>query len=113
MEAVVLTAAVYAVVRQLKLSRDLFRETFQLYPPVPMMVRQSTCSETFRVRIIPTGSQMVISPWHLHRHTKLWDNPDGFDPARWHSANGKAFQRDANIPFKQARGSALVRNLRC
>ena len=38
-EAVVLTAAVYAVVRQLKLSRDGFRETFRLYPPVPMMVR--------------------------------------------------------------------------
>jgi len=86
-------------IRQLKLSRDVFRETLRLYPPVLMMVRQSTCPETFRDRVIPTGSQMVISPWHLHRHTKLWDNPDGFDPARWHSDNGKACQRDAYIPF--------------
>ena len=98
-EAAVLTAADYAVVRQLKLSRDVFRETLRLNPPVPMMVRQSTCPETFRDRVIPMGSQMVISPWHLHRHTKLWDNPDGFDPARWHSDNGKACQRDAYILF--------------
>lgn len=42
---------------------------------------------------------MVISPWHLHRHIRLWDNPDGFDPSRWHSENGKACLRNAYIPF--------------
>jgi cytochrome P450 len=42
---------------------------------------------------------VVISPWHLHRHERLWDNPDGFDPNRWATENGKACQRDAFIPF--------------
>jgi cytochrome P450 len=41
----------------------------------------------------------VISPWHLHRHERLWDNPDGFDPARWATDNGKQCMRDAFIPF--------------
>ena len=30
---------------------------------------------------------------------RLWDNPDGFDPERWHSENGKHCQRAAYIPF--------------
>jgi cytochrome P450 len=41
----------------------------------------------------------VVSPWHLHRHERLWDNPDGFDPSRWATENGKQCQRDAFIPF--------------
>jgi len=42
---------------------------------------------------------VVLSPWRLHRHTRLWDNPDGFDPARWHSENAKHCQRAAFIQF--------------
>ena len=56
-EAAVLTTADYAVLRQFKLSRDVFREKLRLYPLVPMMVRQSTCPETFRDRIISTGTR--------------------------------------------------------
>lgn len=41
----------------------------------------------------------MISPWHLHRHERLWDNPDGFDPGRWETENGKTCQREAFIPF--------------
>ena len=55
-----------------------------------MMVRETTCPERFpRPRPCPTGAQIVISPWHLHRHERLWDNPDGFDPGRWQTENGK------------------------
>jgi cytochrome P450 len=89
----------FAAVSRLRLSRDVFREALRLYPPVPMMVREAACAETFRDRTVPRGSQMVISPWHLHRHDRLWDNPDGFDPARWQTENGRACQRDAFIPF--------------
>ena len=39
--AKILTNPNYALVAKLKLSRDVFRETSRLYPPVPMMVRQS------------------------------------------------------------------------
>ena len=41
----------------------------------------------------------MLSPWHLHRHERLWDNPDGFDPDRWKTENGRQCQRDAYIPF--------------
>ena len=91
--------AEFGVMSKLRLSRDVFREALRLYPPVPMMVRETTCPETFRDRDVKPGAQVVISPWHLHRQTRLWDNPDGFDPARWATENGKQCMRDAFIPF--------------
>ncbi len=98
-EATALDDPSFAAVSGLKLSRSVFRETLRLYPPVPMMVREATCPERFRDRDVPQGSQIVISPWHLHRHERLWENPDAFDPARWETENGKTCQRNAFIPF--------------
>ncbi|MDE4274527.1 cytochrome P450 [Phaeobacter gallaeciensis] len=89
----------FAAVSRLRISRDVFREALRLYPPVPMMVREATCPERFRDREVPKGSQLVLSPWHLHRHERLWDNPDGFDPERWQTENGKKCQREAYMPF--------------
>ena len=89
----------FKVMSQLTISRDVFREALRLYPPVPMMVRETCQAERMRDRTAPAGSQVVLSPWHLHRHSRLWDNPDGFDPARWETENGKTCQRDAYIPF--------------
>ncbi|KIN72531.1 cytochrome P450 [Sulfitobacter guttiformis] len=98
-EAKAIDACDFGVMAKLRLSRDVFRETLRLYPPVPMMVRENACPEVMRERTVDAGSQLVISPWHLHRHTRLWDNPDAFDPARWHTPNGKNCQREAFIPF--------------
>ncbi|MEO0745325.1 MAG: cytochrome P450 [Pseudomonadota bacterium] len=98
-EARVLSACDFAAMAQMPAARDVFRETLRLYPPVPMMVRETTCPERFRDRDVAKGSQVVISPWHLHRHTRLWDQPDDFDPGRWQTENGKTCMRDAFIPF--------------
>ena len=89
----------FAVMARLGLARDVFREALRLYPPVPMMVRETTRAERFRDRDVPRGSQIVLSPWHLHRHGRLWDDPDGFDPARWQTENGRKCLREAFMPF--------------
>ena len=84
---------------RLRIARDVFRETLRLYPPVPMMVRETIRPECFRGRDIEPGAQVVISPWHLHRHTRLWADPDAFDPARYATENGASCLRSAFIPF--------------
>ncbi|MCE5972838.1 cytochrome P450 [Sinirhodobacter sp. WL0062] len=89
----------FAVLGALRLSRAVFREALRLYPPVPMLVREVTCPETFRERPIRPGDQIVISPWHLHRHERIWDAPDAFDPARWESENARTAARCAYLPF--------------
>ncbi|MCX7559635.1 cytochrome P450 [Sulfitobacter sp. F26204] len=98
-EARVLGTCDFGVMSKLRLSRDVFREALRLYPPVPMLVREAACPENFRDRNVKKGSQVVISPWHLHRQERLWDNPDGFDPTRWQTENGRKCGREAYIPF--------------
>lgn len=87
-------APAFSDLSKLRQTRDVFRETLRLYPPVPMMVRQNLRPERFRDRILARGAQIVISPWHLHRHNRLWDNPDGFDPTRWQGETPRAY-----LPF--------------
>jgi cytochrome P450 len=89
----------FAALSRLKFTRDVFRETLRLYPPVPMMVRETTKPETLRDRPVAPGAQIVLSPWHLHRHERIWANPDGFDPDRWSREETRACARDAYMPF--------------
>ncbi len=73
----------FGVMGSLRFTRDVFREALRLYPPVPMLVRETAQAEEFRGRKVKRGAQVVISPWHLHRHERLWERPDAFDPDRW------------------------------
>ncbi len=91
---------VFGVVGTLRFTRDVFREALRLYPPVPMMVRETIQVEEFRGRTVKPGAQVVISPWHLHRHERLWDRPDEFDPDRW-AGEGKEAARDGYLPFSR------------
>lgn len=89
----------FSTLNKLRVSRAVFREAMRLYPPVPMYVREAACPETFRERPVAKGSQVIISPWHLHRHECIWDRPDEFDPDRFTTPNGKDGLRRAYIPF--------------
>jgi len=97
-EAAGLTTA-FSSLSNLRLTRDVFREALRLYPPVPMMVRETTCPETMRDRTAPKGAQIVLSPWHLHRHDRIWTDPDDFDPHRWQTETCRHAARDGYIPF--------------
>ncbi len=89
----------FSAVAKLRYTRDVFREVLRLYPPVPMMVRQNACPEEMRGRKVAPGAQIVLSPWHLHRHERIWNRPDEFDPSRWQTEENRACARDAYMPF--------------
>ena len=69
-------------------------------------------SQNIPDRIIPAGSQTVISPWYMHRHTKLWENPDRFDPAACTVTLAKPVSATLISYFQRAHRSALVRDLK-
>ncbi|MDR0808375.1 MAG: cytochrome P450 [Gemmobacter sp.] len=89
----------FSIVNRLSTARAVFREAMRLYPPVPMMVREARCPVRLRDREAAAGAQIVLSPWHLHRHERIWEAPDSFDPGRFATENGKAGLRSAYIPF--------------
>ncbi|RVV99498.1 cytochrome P450 [Mesobaculum littorinae] len=89
----------FSTLKRLRFTRDVFREALRLYPPVPMMVREAGATDSFRGRAVPKGAQIVLSPWHLHRHERLWPAPDDFDPDRFATDTGRACLREAYMPF--------------
>ncbi len=89
----------FGALSKLRVTRNVVRETLRLYPPVPMMVREAAAPQRFRTRQVPKGAQIVLSPWHLQRHTRLWTDPDAFDPSRWERDADKDAIRNAYIPF--------------
>lgn len=99
-EAALLPAVpAFSDLSHLRFTRDVFRETLRLYPPVPMMVRQNSKPEEMRGRQLAPGAQIVLSPWHLHRHDRIWPAPDDFDPDRWSREENRVCARDAYLPF--------------
>ena len=89
----------FSSLSKLKFTRDVFREVLRLYPPVPMMVRENSRPEVMRDRAVAAGAQIVLSPWHLHRHERIWPRPDDFDPDRWQTEANKTCARDGYMPF--------------
>ena len=84
---------------RLVFTRAVYEETLRLYPPIPLLGRQALRDETIRNRRIPAGSMLVVVPWLLHRHRRLWDQPDHFIPERFLPENVAARERYSYIPF--------------
>ena len=80
--------------------RQVLDEAMRLYPPLPiMMLRRAAADDTVCGRRIPRGSVVLIMPWVVHRHRKLWHDPDRFDPERFAPDAVAARSRYAYLPF--------------
>jgi cytochrome P450 len=91
----------YADVKQLDWVVDTFRESMRLYPPVGFFVRESTTDHCMRDKDVKAGSPILVSPWLIHRHREMWDEPDTFAPERFRTESGKASLKCAYIPFSK------------
>jgi unspecific monooxygenase len=87
-----------AALKSLKLTRAHVDETLRLYPPAFLIVREAAGPDTLAGRSIPAGTVISIAPWVLHRHRRLWRDPDGFDPARF-LPGAEPPPRFAYLPF--------------
>ena len=98
-----------------KFIRNVFHETLRLYAPVPMLVRETTSTQTFRDRNVREGDLCILSAWHSGRHERIWDDPHAFLPQRWDDLPKHC--RDAYFPFSAGEricigaGFALIEGL--
>ena len=81
--------------------RQVVDEAMRLYPPSPVMLRTTLADDVVRERRIPRKSVVVIMPWIVHRHRRLWDDPDRFDPERFAVERAATRPRDAYLPFSR------------
>ena len=71
------------VMPRLVRTRAVISEALRLYPPGFTLVREAIGPDRAGTIDIPRGSVLMIAPWVLHRHRRLWRDPDAFDPSRF------------------------------
>ncbi|TIV71254.1 MAG: cytochrome P450, partial [Mesorhizobium sp.] len=81
------------------LTRAAFEEALRLYPPAPSINREPIEPETWNGLYIPKYAAVLVMPWVVHRHRKLWDKPDAFMPERFHRENRDRIDRFQYLPF--------------
>jgi len=77
--------------------RLFLSESLRLYPPVPRFDRQAVGQDRLGEHVVEPGDILSIWPWILHRHRKLWDDPDAFDIERFAEKHGR--HRFQYLPF--------------
>jgi unspecific monooxygenase len=83
---------------RLKFTRAVLDEVMRLYPPAFLIARAAAGPDVVAGRPVRKNDVILISPWLLHRHEKLWQDPNAFIPARF-MAPAPAPDRFAYLPF--------------
>jgi cytochrome P450 len=72
-----------AVLPTLVYTRAVVHESLRLYPPAFTLARQALRADVAGGVPVPARTVVLIAPWVLHRHRRLWPQPDIFDPSRF------------------------------
>jgi cytochrome P450 len=85
---------------RLSYTRMVVDEALRLYPPSHSLPWRGALSDDIVCGVkIPKGATVSIIPWVLHRHAKLWEHPQRFDPERFSIDRSAGRSRFAYLPF--------------
>ncbi|GGW67166.1 cytochrome P450 [Streptomyces lucensis JCM 4490] len=80
-------------------TQRIFTETLRLYPPAWMYTRTTTEPTELAGHRLAAGSDLLISPYVIHRIPSLFPRPEVFDPDRWLPERAKDVARGSYLPF--------------
>ena len=70
-------------IERLKFTRAVVDETMRLYPPAFLIARAAGAADSIAGMPVKRNDIVLIAPWLLHRHEKLWRDPNAFIPTRF------------------------------
>jgi cytochrome P450 len=70
-------------ITKLPFTRAVIDETMRLYPPAFLVARAAAGPDVVAGHAIAPKDVVLIAPWLLHRHEKLWSDPNTFKPERF------------------------------
>lgn len=68
---------------RLAYTEQVIKESMRLYPPVWIISRCAINADQIGGYEIPPRTLIFASPYVTHRLPRLWENPEGFEPARF------------------------------
>jgi cytochrome P450 len=75
--------AAAAALTGLVYTRAVVQEALRLYPPAFALGRMANRDDVAGDVPVKAGTIVLIAPWVLHRHRRLWTDPEVFDPSRF------------------------------
>jgi cytochrome P450 len=85
-------------IERLTFTRAVVDETMRLYPPAYLIARSAAAADTIAGLPVRKNDLVLIAPWLLHRHEKLWSEPNAFVPSRF-MPGAPPPDRFAYLPF--------------
>jgi len=93
-------APAFVDLARLPYTRMVIEEALRLYPPIYTLPWRGALADDEVCGVkIPKGTTVSIVPWVLHRHSKLWDHPERFDPERFSPDRSGGRSRFSYLPF--------------
>lgn len=84
---------------RLVLTERFIKEVMRLYPPAPILSRTPREPVVIAGHAIEPGHPVYMPIYAIHRHRKLWDDPDRFDPERFLPEREAQLKRTQYMPF--------------
>ena len=85
-------------IERLRFTRAVVDETMRLYPPAFLIARSAGAADVIAGLPVRKHDLVLIAPWLLHRHEKLWSEPNAFVPSRFMPGTPPP-DRFAYLPF--------------
>ena len=71
----------------------------RLYPPAALIARAARRDIVLENEHIRAGTTVYVPVYAVHRHEKLWSEPNRFDPSRFQPEAAKALDQFCYLPF--------------
>lgn len=80
-------------------TRRAIDEALRLYPPGWLLTRRTIAHSSIGELEVPEGTEILVSPYLVHRHPRYWRDADRFDPDRFLPDEAGSRNRFAYLPF--------------
>jgi cytochrome P450 len=88
-----------AQMEALPYTQQVVNEALRLYPPGWLLSRRTIGADVLAGFAVPAGTDVLLSPYLLHRHPRYWLEPDAFRPERFAPDHEAERPRFAYMPF--------------
>jgi cytochrome P450 len=86
-------------VTRLSYTRGVVLESLRLFPPVWVLPRTAIRADAVCGFAVPAGTEVLISPYLIHRRPDIWPDPESFSPERFLEERALPQSSYAYLPF--------------
>ncbi len=84
---------------RLRYADMVVKESMRLYPPAWGIGREAVGECEIGAFRVPAGTQLLMSPWVMHRDPRYFEEPETFYPDRWAGDATRGLPKYAYFPF--------------